>query len=66
MVSDLEHFTVESVYKNGALVAEEGKMLEPTQLSLREIGFERVLHSFDMEEITPDDLEQQTIVPAVF
>lgn len=60
VVSDLEHFTVESVYKNGALVAEEGKMLEPTQLSLREIGFERVLHSFDMEEITPDDLKLQT------
>ena len=60
VVSDLEHFTVESVYKNGALVAEEGKMLEPTQLSLREIGFERVLHSFDMEEITLDDLKLQT------
>ena len=60
VVSDLERFTVESVYKNGALVAEGGKMLEPTQLSLREIGFERVLHSFDMEEITPDDLKLQT------
>ena len=60
VVSDLEHFTVESVYKNGALVAEGGKMLEPTQLSLREIGFERVLHSFDMEEITLDDLKLQT------
>ena len=60
VVSDLEHFTVESVYKNGALVAQGGKMLEPTQLFLREIGFERVLHSFDMEEITPDDLKLQT------
>ena len=60
VVSDLEHFTVESVYKNGALVAEGGKMLEPTQLSLNEIEFERVLHSFDREEITPDDLKLQT------
>ena len=60
VVSDLEHFTVESVYKNGALVAEGGKMLEPTQLSLNEIEFERVLHSFDLEEITPDDLKLQT------
>lgn len=57
VVSDLEKFTVESVYKNGALVAEHGKMLEPTPLSINETAFARVLNSFDMDEITMGDLE---------
>ncbi len=57
VVSDLEKFTVESVYKNGVLVAEHGKMLEPTSLSFNETAFARVLNSFDMDEITMDDLE---------
>ncbi len=57
VVSDLEKFTVESVYKNGVLVAEHGKVLEPTPLSFNETAFARVLNSFDMDEITMDDLE---------
>ncbi len=57
VVSDLEKFTVESVYKNGVLVAEHGKVLEPTSLSFNETAFARVLNSFDMDEITMDDLE---------
>ncbi len=57
VVSDLEKFTVESVYKNGVLVAEHGKVLESTPLSFNETAFARVLNSFDMDEITMDDLE---------
>lgn len=57
VVSDLEKFTVESVYKNGVLVAEHGKVLEPTPLSFNETAFARVLNSFDMDEITMGDLE---------
>ncbi len=57
VVSDLEKFTVESVYKNGVLVAEHGKVLESTPLSFNETAFARVLNSFDMDEITMGDLE---------
>ena len=57
VVSDLKNFTVESVYKNGVLAAENGKMLEPTALSINEIAFARVLNSFNMDEITLGDLE---------
>lgn len=57
VVSDLKNFTVESVYKNGVLAAENGKMLEPAALSINEIAFARVLNSFNMDEITLGDLE---------
>lgn len=57
VVSDLEHFTVEQVYKNGTLVAERGKMLKPASLMIGNTRFARVMESFDMDEITIRDLE---------
>ncbi len=57
VVSDLEHFTVEQVYKNGVLVAEHGKTLKPASLMIDNTRFARVMDSFDMDEITLRDLE---------
>ena len=57
VVSDLEHFTVEQVYKNGTLVAERGKTLKPASLMIDNTRFARVMESFDMDEITLRDLE---------
>ncbi|WP_337552135.1 adenine deaminase [Anaerotignum faecicola] len=57
LVSDIEHFTVEQVYKNGTLVAERGKMLKPASLMIDNTRFARVMESFDMDEITLRDLE---------
>ena len=57
VVSDLEHFTVEQVYKGGSLVAESGNMLKPSSLVIDHTRFARVMDSFDMDEITLQDLE---------
>ena len=57
VVSDLERFTVEQVYKNGTLVAEHGKALKPASLMIDNTRFARVMESFDMDEITLRDLE---------
>lgn len=57
VVSDLQHFTVERVYKQGQLVAENGKATISTPLMLDAKRFARVLDSFAMEEITLHDLE---------
>lgn len=57
VVSDLEHFNVEQVYKNGELAAENGVMLHPAPLSFDEARFAPVLNSFSMDEITLRDLE---------
>ena len=57
VISDLEHFTVEQVYKNGVLAAEHGKALKPVSLSIDNARFACVMESFDMDEITLQDLE---------
>ena len=57
VVSDLENFTVEQVYKAGKLVAEKGHALHPAPLQLDKARFDSVLHSFHMDEITLQDLE---------
>ena len=57
MVSDLESFTVEQVYKNGTLVAEHGKTLKPAPLDIDRVRFSHVMDSFDLDEITLQDLE---------
>lgn len=57
VVSDLENFTVEQVYKAGKLVAEKGHALHPAPLQLDKVRFDSVLHSFHMDEITLQDLE---------
>lgn len=56
VVSDLEQFTVEQVYKNGALAAEHGKVLNPSPLVIDSARFVRVMDSFNMDEITLQDL----------
>ncbi len=56
VVSDLESFQVDMVFKNGRLVAENGKMLEtgrPFEVSEK---YERVFNSFCTEEIRPEEL----------
>ena len=57
VVSDLESFTVEQVYKNGTLVAEHGKTLKPAPLDIDRVRFSHVMDSFDLDEITLQDLE---------
>lgn len=57
VVSNLEQFTVEQVYKGGFLVAEGGKVLKPSPLVIDSTRFARVMDSFDMDEITMKDLE---------
>ena len=57
VVSDFESFTVEQVYKNGTLVAEYGKTLKPAPLEIDHARFARVMNSFDLDEITLEDLE---------
>ena len=57
ILSDLEQFTIEQVYKNGILVAEHGQTLHPAPLHIDTARFARVLDSFVMDEITPADLE---------
>ena len=57
VVSDLENFTVEQVYKAGKLVAEKSRALHPAPLQLDKVRFDSVLNSFHMDEITLQDLE---------
>lgn len=57
VVSNLEQFTVEQVYKSGSLVAEGGKVLKPSPLVIDSTRFARVMDSFDMDEITMKNLE---------
>lgn len=57
VVSDFESFTVEQVYKNGTLVAEHGRVQKPASLEIDHARFARVMNSFDLDEITLEDLE---------
>ena len=57
VLSDLEQFTVEQVYKKGKLVAQQGKMLHPAALAVDKARFARVFDSFNMDEITPEQLQ---------
>ena len=57
VVPDLESFTVEQVYKNGTLVAEHGRVQKPASLEIDHARFARVMNSFDLDEITLQDLE---------
>ena len=57
VVPNLESFTVEQVYKNGTLVAEHGKTLKPAPLDIDRVRFSHVMDSFDLDEITLQDLE---------
>ena len=57
VLSDLEQFTVEQVYKKGRLVAQQGRMLHPAALTVDKARFARVFDSFNMDEITPEQLQ---------
>ena len=57
VLSNLEKFTVEQVYKKGKLVAQQGKMLHPAALAVDKARFARVFDSFNMDEITPEQLQ---------
>ena len=57
VLSDLEQFTVEQVYKKGKLVAQQGRMLHPAILAADKAQFARVFDSFNMDEITPEQLQ---------
>ena len=57
VLSNLEQFTVEQVYKKGKLVAQQGRMLQPAALTVDKARFARVFDSFNMDEITPEQLQ---------
>ena len=57
VLSDLEKFTVEQVYKKGKLVAQQGRMLHPAALTVDKARFARVFDSFNMDEVTPEQLQ---------
>ena len=56
VVSDLEEFKVEKVYKKGKLVAEDGKIcIDVRDFKGREDEYPRVYHSFKMRELSSQD-----------
>lgn len=59
VLSDLKELRVEQVYKNGKLVAKDGKVLEPTTIKIDDQKYPHVMHSFVMDEIQIDDLQFQ-------
>ena len=58
VVSDLKDFVVEKVYKNGRLVAEDGRLTEEiVKPSIDQDRYRRVRHSFNMHEVSPEDFK---------
>ena len=58
VVSGLEDFNVEKVFKNGRLVSENGRMtMEVNEPAIDEEKYRKVFHSFNMGEIKPDDFK---------
>ena len=56
IVSDLAKFEVEKVFKSGILVAENGALtVEIPHVSCDDEKYGRVLHSFNLKELTPED-----------
>ena len=53
VLSDLHSVAVKQVYKNGKLAAEDGKALHPKESRTK--AYDRVFHSFHMNEITRDN-----------
>ena len=62
VVSDLESFMVEQVYKNGTLLAEHGKTLKPAPLDIDRVRFSHVMDSFDLDEITLQDVYKRQVL----
>ena len=58
VVSDLKDFVVEKVYKDGKLVAEDGRLVqEIIKPSVDQERYRRVRHSFNMHEVSPDSFK---------
>lgn len=58
VLSDLEEFTVEKVFKNGRLTVDGGKNVRAIKLPLiNKEKYPRVFNSFNLREIKPSDLE---------
>lgn len=56
VVSDLNEFSVEKVFKNGIPVAENGKLLRDIFTGSDDKDkYKRVYHSFNMHEVSPED-----------
>lgn len=56
VLSDLQSFAVESVYKAGRLVAAQGRQLAPRVPALDEARYAPVLDSFHLPPVRPEDL----------
>ena len=58
VVSDLEDFTVEKVFKNGRLISENGRLTVPVEKpGVDEEKYWKVLHSFNLKPVTPGDFK---------
>ena len=57
VLSDLHDLHVEQVYKNGKLVAKDGKVIEAAQIKINENRYPHVMHSFNMNEIQLGDFQ---------
>ena len=58
VVSDLDSFNVEKVFKNGKLVAENGELkADIVSAPVDEVKYRRVCHSFNMAKVTPDSFK---------
>lgn len=65
IVSELEHFQVEAVYKKGKLVAEHGIAKPFEAFKVNRKLEESVRHSFNMKDIIPEDFRQVKPAEAV-
>lgn len=58
VVPDLDDLVVEKVFKNGRLVAENGRLTVPVEKpAIDEKKYKRVYHSFNMREVVPGDFK---------
>ncbi|SEW18330.1 Adenine deaminase [Ruminococcaceae bacterium KH2T8] len=57
VVSDLKDLKVEKVFKSGVLTAEDGELrAEIKDADIDKARYDRVFHSFNLKEVTPEDL----------
>jgi adenine deaminase len=55
ILSDLEKVTIHKVIKNGKLILDEDKVIEIKEPEVRKELLDKVYHSFNCEEIVPED-----------
>ncbi len=56
VVSGLDLFKVEKVFKSGKLVAQDGVLVEEISSHIKPEDYPRVYHSFNMDHVKPEDL----------